>query len=423
MMKKNDIIEAEITSLGYSGEGVIKQKGMTVFVPRTVPGDRCRIRIRQVKEHYARGELVELKQASGIRVRSGCNAFENGCGGCQWLNINYQEQLRWKARLLKEALQFKGKMNFPVGEIIGMKEPFRYRNKLSLLNRNEKLVFMQENSDRTIILDHCRQEMEWNQKTFDALRKIPLPEEILQVHIRSVTEGNTGICFFVKKMTQNVNRACSRIMKEIKNVAGIGVAGYRDYHTVAGKSFLEQKVGGLIFRIPLNGFFQTNYTQARALQELVEKAAGASGNLLDLYCGTGFFSLPLAEKMKKVTGVENNPEAIRNAATNAIINKISNTEFVAADVRTFLKDQRPGVYGTVILDPPRPGCEPEVLQELLRLRPQVLVYISCSPDSLVRDLKVLTEKQYKVTECRPVDMFPHTYHIETLVRLELISRK
>lgn len=422
MQKKNDILEVEIASLGYGGEGVVKHKGSTIFVPRTVPGDRVRVRIRQAKEHYARGELVELLKPSGFRVRSGCNAFENGCGGCQWLNINYAEQLKWKTRLLKETVKFRGKMDFPVEDIVGMKEPFRYRNKLSLLNRKEKLVFMQEDSDRTIVFDRCNQETGTNQKVYEALRKIPLPEEILQVHIRSVTEGNAGICFFVKKMTQNVNRACSRIMKEIRNVAGIGVAGYRDYHTITGKSYLEQKVGGLLFRIPLNGFFQTNYTQARVLQEFVENAAGEPGNLLDLYCGTGFFSLPLARKAKRVTGVENNTEAIRNAGTNAVINGITNCEFIASDVLAFLQAQKPGVYQTIILDPPRSGCEPDVLKELLRIRPKTLAYISCSPESLVRDLKTLTEKQYKAVYCKPVDMFPHTYHIEALVKLELIPR-
>jgi 23S rRNA (uracil1939-C5)-methyltransferase len=419
-MRKNDIIEETITSLGYGGEGVSRKSQGTLFVPRTTPGDRVRVRIRQVKERYAHGELMDILKPSDQRVPSRCVSYEHGCGGCQWLHIQYEEQLRWKTRLLKDTLKFKGNMTFPVMDTIGMKDPYQCRNKLSLLNRDGDLVFMQENSDRSIRLDRCNQETLPNQKVYDRIRKIDLPEEILQVHLRSASDGSVGVCLFIKKMSMNVNRVCNRIMKENPEVKGIGVSGYRDYHTVAGKDFLEQKMKGLTFRIPLNGFFQTNYEQAQVMQDLLVKAAGAgkNDNILDLYCGAGFFSLPLAANFKTVTGVENHPESIRNAASNASLNRIQNARFAVADAGNFLKDQKPGFYQAIVLDPPRSGCDPAVLAELLRLRPRKIIYISCSPESLARDLSALTKNLYAVKLCRPVDMFPHTYHIETLVVLD-----
>ena len=421
MIRKNDTMEVTVTSLGYGGEGIAKNGDGSFFIPRAVPGDTVRIKIRQARDRYARAELLEVLRPSGMRVPSGCPAFEKGCGGCQWLNIRYPEQLRWKTRLLTDSLRFKGDLQVRVDDIVGMEKPNHCRNKLSLLNKNGRLVFMQENSDRTVFLDKCPQEIASNQKVYDGLKKIPLPDEVLQVHIRGDLKGNAGICLFVKRMTQNVNRACAKIMKEIKNVTGIGVSTYRDYHTVAGKGHLEQEIGGTVFRVPLNGFFQTNTVQAGVLQKMVADAVYPSGDALDLYCGSGFFALPLARKLRRVVGVENNRDAIKNAAVNADINNIENAEFISADVKEYLKTLRPGTFQTIVLDPPRSGFEPDVVRELLRLRPKTILYVSCSPESLARDLKELAKAIYRPVFCRPVDMFPHTFHIETLVKLEIKS--
>ncbi len=419
-MLKNEIIETEISSLNQNGEGVSKFNNNTIFVPRTIPGDRVKIKINRINNNNAGGELLKIIKPSEKRVKSGCNAFENGCGGCQWLHIGYREQLFWKREILCDMLKIKSKINIEVNEIIGMKNPAVCRNKFSFLNEHGSLVFMQESSKRTITLDNCPQEMEINNKVYEKLKKYHFPEVILQAHIRSSEEGKTGICFFVKRFQSEINKIGSRIIKDIKTIEGIGAASYREYHTISGRDYIEQKTGDYLYRIPLNGFFQTNYDQSGILLNLIDKSlVNVTGDVLDLYCGSGFFTLPAAAKAHKALGIDNNPAAIKFAGINAKINQIQNAEFIASDIKYVLKDLNTGMFQTVILDPPRSGCEPEVLKEILRIKPEKIIYISCSPETLARDLLILTGKNYKAVYCQPVDMFPHTYHIETLVTLEL----
>lgn len=418
-MQKNEMIEILITSIGYDGAGMAKRKDLDLFVPRSLPGNAVRVKIKNIRPHSAEGELVKIIKPSVKRVEPGCSAFENGCGGCQWLHMEYGEQLFWKKKLLTDVLKFQGNYSGGINDIIGMKNPSHCRNKLSLLNKDGRLVFMQENSSKTIFLDRCRQEIEGNQKVYDKMKDFSFPPEILQLHLRSNEDGKTGIHFFVKRFTPDVKRLGGKIMKEIKTVTGIGASSYREYRTIAGKDYLEQKIGNINYHIPLNGFFQTNYSQAGILQKLVEDCLPVrSGNVLDLYCGTGFFSLPAALKSSRVMGIENNPDSVKNAGMNAVLNKIGNVEFIASGSGRILKELKPGFFDTVILDPPREGCEIGVVHELQRLKPKTIVYISCSPKTLANDLKLLAEKAYKVVSCQGVDMFPHTFHIETVIKLE-----
>lgn len=418
--RTEEILELPVTGIGRSGEGLAFSKGVTVAIPRAIPGDTVRARVRRSVRSHADAELLDVLVPSPDRVATRCAAFDLGCGGCQWLQARYSRQLEWKKKILTDALARRTGQDIPVGDVIGMPVPDKCRNKMSFLNRRGRLVFMQENSDRTIHLDRCLQVTETCRKVFESLRKIPLPESVLQVHIRGAEDGTAGVAFFVSRMSGEVNRAAARIMKEIRAVAGVGASGYRDYHLIAGRPDLIEKIGTMEYRIPHNGFFQTNVRQARILLDLVMGMVPANpdGNILDLYCGTGFFTLPAARKCRQALGIENNLEAVKSAAANAALNGIQNANFIAGDAAGVLSEIPPGEFRTVILDPPRSGCEDGVVKALIAARPGTVIYVSCFPESLARDLKEFISGPYRVLSCRPIDMFPQTYHVETVVHLE-----
>ncbi len=419
MMRKNETAELQIFGLNNQGLGTAKYRDRMIPIPGTVPGDIVRVKISMQGNRHIKADLINIIKPSNKRIKSRCASFDRGCGGCRWLNMEYGEQLLWKNKTLRGLIKNYVNNSVQPDEIIGMEKPEKYRNKMSLINNNGRLVFIQENSGKSIFLDNCPMEISGISKVYDKLKNWNFPPDILQMHFRGTEDGSVGVCFFVKRMNPEVKKTGTKMMKEIKSVTGIGVSSYRDYHTIEGRDYLEQKINELIFHIPVNGFFQTNYTQAGILQNMVKESAGEdAGNVLDLYCGSGFFTLLTASAAKKVTGIENNIEAIKNAVINAKINKIENTEFIAADVKKTLKEIKKGFFRTFIMDPPRSGCGIDVIEEILRLKPEKIIYISCSPETLAGELRLLTEKAYKIKSFKPVDMFPHTVHIETMVELE-----
>jgi 23S rRNA (uracil1939-C5)-methyltransferase len=269
-----------------------------------------------------------------------------------------------------------------------------------------------------VVPQDCLVETEANQRAWAVLRTKELPPEVLQVHFRSAG-ADIGICLFVKRLTVRAREFAMDLFQSIPGAVGIGAAGYHDYQLVAGVGAVEQSLGGIRYRIPLNGFFQTNHQQALVLRDLAVTwlEPGKTDRVLDLYCGAGFFSLALARLSERVVAIESNHESTRAGIENARLNGLANVRFVTSDVAHGLTALRRGDFGLALLDPPREGCDPEVLRSLIRVQPRRIAYVSCSPETLGRDLRVLADAGYRLEFCQPVDMFPHTAHIELVAGL------
>lgn len=409
----------QVSALNEFGDGVIKHREQVVKIARTLPGDTVEYSIPAVSPRYVYGILQKLKHQSPDRVESQCAAFDSGCGGCQWLHFNYSKQVLWKTRLVRELLVQRCQQDVKVNQCIAADKLEGFRNKISLKNVNGKLFFMQEFNDLAVSPSRCRVESEANQDIWRWLRSKKIPTEIEQIHVRSNHAQQLGIHFFVRSFNQNLKDFADNIRSHNPSVVGIGASLRDDYRIVAGKEFLTEVCGDLQFQIPLNGFFQTNAQQSKILLDLVVKSLklGRAQTVLDLYSGVGFFSIALAQHCAKVVGIENNPGSVAAAVKNAALNQTNNCSFICDDVANGLKRFALAEFDSIVLDPPRSGCQEELLSELVRLHAEQIVYVSCSPSSLARDLKVLLKAGYRIGYCQPVDMFPHSSHVETIVRL------
>lgn len=292
---------------------------------------------------------------------------------------------------------------------------------MSFRNVKGRFVSMMDFNDTVIISDVCRVETIPNQKVRAKIYSLKIHPDIQQAHFRSTPSGQIGIHLFVSTVSKAVNEFATWCMDNIDGCVGVGAQSKKNYSVIVGEGNLMYKYKNLTYTIPANGFFQTNYTQAEVLLEtaLHQMACTRNDSVLDLYCGCGFFTLPLALRAKEVIGIENNNSSTANGIVNAKANNIHNISFLTRDVGIALNESPKNKYRYVLLDPPRSGCDEPALRALCAIAPERIVYISCSPQSLVRDLKLLLASGYTVTYCQPIDMFPHTAHMETVVTLRL----
>jgi len=426
--KKN--LTIKVTGLNEYGEGTAKQGKQTWKFSRTVPGDLVQVKAPEEDKAFVRAEVLNILQASENRLNPACPSFSEGCGGCQWLHIEYPVQLEWKRRIVADFLDRRSGLKPRVLPVLGMTypeedqsafNPRAYRNKMSLNNENGRLGFLKEYSHDLVYMKSCQAETKENQEVWLALKDRTFPPEILQVHLRS-SDKQVGLLFFVKKQIPELKTLAQNLMKEIPLIKGIACASYRSYEVLAGCESLEQRLGSLRFLIPHNGFFQTNYAQALVLQEEVLKLLDPQkkDRILDLYCGAGFFALALAGSCKEVLGIENSSASIENAWKNSELNQISNVNFVCKDAGFAFADEQVKKFKAdlVVLDPPREGCGPGLISGITRKHPRKIVYVSCYLESLSRDLKDFRSQGYLPSLCQPVDLFPHTFHVENIVVLE-----
>lgn len=414
-------IDGQIVAMNEYGDGEIHGNRKTIKVARTVVGDRVRVALPQTDKSYMYGNLVNLLQSSQKRVDPHCDAFNNGCGGCQWLHFDYAEQLKWKTKILREMLNKRLSTSIRVNDIIPMGMPYEFRNKMSFRNVKNRFVSMMDFNDTVVITDSCRVETIANQKARQKTFPLKIHPDIQQAHFRSTPSGQIGIHLYVTTVSKVVNEFAMWCMQNIDGCIGVGAQTKKKFDVIAGEGHLSYQYKNLIWKIPLNGFFQTNYPQAETLLEtaLSQMACTRNDRVLDLYCGCGFFTLPLALKAKEVIGIENNSSSTANAVVNANANNIRNISILTKDVGVALKELSGNKYRHVLLDPPRSGCDESALRALCAMAPEHIVYISCSLQSLVRDLKQLFAYGYTVTRCQPIDMFPHTAHMEIVVTLRL----
>lgn len=418
-LKVGEEISLLVERLGVYGEGVAHWQGFTVFVEGALPGEEVVVKVVEVKATYARAHLQEMKAASPHRVRPPCPVFGR-CGGCQLQHLTYLEQLKIKRQKVVDALERIGKLKgVEVLPCVPSPHPLGYRNKIQLPLGKGLYAF---NSHDLVEIERCLIHTPLGEKAFQALRKFTIPglKHLLiktavhtnQVLVVLITAGKEDLSALAKEMIA-VLPEIKGIVENIAPKQGNRILG-PTFRTLAGQSFIEDKIGEFIFKVSPSSFFQVNPQQAENLYQKAIEAAALTGSerVLDAYCGVGTLSLYAARYAKEVVGIEVVKEAIEDARSNALRNKIGNVTFHVAQV-----EKCPlAPHEVAILNPPRKGCDPLLLKKLALMKPHI-VYISCDPATLARDLAYLVSQGYRVDMVEPFDMFPQTTHVETLVKL------
>ena len=451
--KKNDLVTLEITDLGSSGEGIGKVDGYTLFVKDALIGDVIEAKIIKTKKNSCYGRLMTILTPSPARVEARCPQAR-ACGGCQIQPLDYAKQLEYKENKVKELLDRVGKVSDYVMEpIIGMEDPWYYRNKAQFpvgtskegeivtgfyAGRTHSIVPVQEcfiqHPLNEQLMAIVRQWMnEFNVTAYDETKQTGLVRHIF-TRIGKYT-GEVMVCLVINgkkipkpevlierlKAVEGMTSICLNINRENTNV----ILG-KTIKCLWGQDYITDKIGDIAYRISPLSFFQVNPIQTQKLYGTASEYAELTGNetVWDLYCGIGTISLFLAKAAKKVCGVEIVPEAIADAKENAKLNGIENADFFVGKAEDVLPEQydKYGVYADVIVvDPPRKGCDEKLLQCMVEMAPKRIVYVSCDPATLARDLNFLEANGYKVKKVRCTDMFPHSTHVETVCLLNRMS--
>ena len=446
-VEKGKKYEVEITSLGSSAEGVGRFHDFTIFVPHALPGEKVEVTITEVKKNYAKAKILQLLQKSLDRVEPACAIYQQ-CGGCQLQHLSYSAQLQVKKQQVIDAITRIGKQNdVPVYETLGAASPWNYRNKMQFpigkIKGRTVIGCFAQGSHNIIDTENCHIQKELNNDIVNAVREvvttlaIPVYDEdrhtgILRHVIGRV--GKNGECMVVlvtavqelRKTRDIIRMLRDRLPKLVSIQQNIqtyhnNVIMGRDTVLLWGRPTIHDAIGKLTFHISPRSFFQVNTAQAEVLYNKALEYANLTGDetVIDAYCGTGTISLFLARKARQVYGIEIVKPAIVDAQKNARDNHVKNAEFIVGDAtivmpRLYKRGIRADV---VVVDPPRAGCTPVVLETFAHMKPQRIVYVSCNPASLARDLAILDGLGYKAVKVQPVDMFPMTAHVETVCLL------
>ena len=431
----------KIHGLGSSGEGVGKIDGLAVFVEGALPNEEVLAEIDTRKKNYAVGRLVEVVKKSSERVEPFCPLYKD-CGGCQLQHLSYTAQLKWKRQQVVDAIERIGKISgVEIFDTLGMENPLRYRNKMQFpVGKNLQIGCYARGSHKIIDTQSCMIQNELNDKILAAVRNVaqkfnlqPYNEDTHKGFLRHVM-GRVGcngefmiVLVTATKNFPNEKNFVRALLKELTNITSIqqnvqtfhnNVILGHDTKILYGKPTIHDKIGKLSFNISARSFFQVNTAQAEILYKTALDFAELHGHetIIDAYCGTGTISLFMAKKARKVIGVEVVSSAIADAKKNARENNIRNAEFIVGDVVKVL----PRIFepaDIVIVDPPRAGCDKKVLETFAAMQPEKIIYVSCNPATLARDLKILYELGYQTKKIQPVDMFPFTSHVESVAQL------
>ncbi|VBB08558.1 rna methyltransferase trma active site [Lucifera butyrica] len=439
----------DIENLGHSGEGVGRFENFTVFVPYALPGEQVKVRIETVKKNYAAGRLLEIVKVSPARIEPRCPVFYQ-CGGCQLQHLDYVSQLAVKRQTVMNAVTRIGKLaGITVHPTLGADNPWFYRNKMQypvgLLKGETAVGCYAQGTHEIIETETCFIQNEINNsiarqvKELAAAMKIPVYNEttgrgVLR-HVLGRVGTATGEVMVVlvtateelpqsDKLVAALRGKIPGLVSVIQNVNSKRNNVILGSHsrTLWGQDTIADRLSDFTFRISARSFFQVNTVQAEKLYNQALEYAGLSLQdvAIDAYCGTGTITLFLAKQAARVYGIEVVPESIEDARLNARHNGVSNVEFFVGDaVEVMPKLFRQGIRPkTVVVDPPRAGCAPKVLETFAAMEPERIVYVSCNPSSLARDLALLADSGYLAAEIQPVDMFPNTYHVEAIALLQ-----
>jgi 23S rRNA (uracil1939-C5)-methyltransferase len=444
MLKKNDQVVVTIEDIGAEGEGIGKYEGYTLFIKDTLVGDKAKVKVMKAGKTYGYARLMELIEPSSYRVQPRCPIADK-CGGCQLMHMDYKKQLEYKENKVRSCLsRIGGFTEIPMEPICGMEEPYYYRNKAQFpVGRNKEgrltIGFYAGRTHSIIDTQHCYIGAKVNTEILKFIRGFletyriePYDEETHKGLLRHILtrvgfqSGEIMVCLVIngqdfphkQEMVEGLRKipGMKSICLNINTAKTNVILGDRVV-PVWGEPYITDSIGPISYRISPLSFYQVNPEQTKKLYELALEYAGLTGSevVWDLYCGIGTISLFLAQKARLVYGVEIIPQAIEDAKKNAELNGITNAKFYVGAAEEVLprKYREEKIEADVIVvDPPRKGCDQSLLDTILAMAPKKVVYVSCDPATLARDLKYLCEKDYELVKVRPVDQFSHSVHVE-----------
>ncbi|RNC29428.1 MAG: 23S rRNA (uracil-C(5))-methyltransferase RlmCD [Candidatus Dichloromethanomonas elyunquensis] len=427
----------EIVRLASDGAGVGYLNGKAVFVPGMLPGEKGTVRITEEKKSYQRADVAKIINPSPQRQAPPCSVYSS-CGGCDLQHINYAYSLEWKRLWVKDALvRIGGIQDVAVEPVIGMDDPWRYRNK-AVLHRDQegRLGYYKEKTKEVIQFDDCLLLSKNINQRIRKLRDI-LGKDYPGIKTAALRESNRGKGLLLLEGNTKDEVEIESLIRELKeegtfspHICSIAIPTNSQDFAGSGPQYLNEHMDDLRFRVSPRAFLQVNSVQTKKIYGIVLDWAGLTGKeeVWDLYCGIGTISLMLAKRAKHVTGIEENPAAVEDAALNVRDNKISNVTLIQGKVEEKVKglSQIPDL---AVTDPPRAGMEPSVIKRILEIKPPKIIYVSCDPATLARDLKILlandkgTEESYILKKVQPVDMFPWTRHVESIIMMTYSGSK
>ncbi|MBM6962883.1 23S rRNA (uracil(1939)-C(5))-methyltransferase RlmD [Phocaeicola plebeius] len=455
-----------ITDVAAEGKAVAKVNELVIFVPYVVPGDVVDLQVKRKKNHYAEAVAVKFHEKSPLRTEPFCSHF-GVCGGCKWQCLSYEEQLKYKQKQVFDNLTRIGKVELPeFRPILGSEKTRFYRNKLEFTFSNKRWLTEEEVKqdvkydqmnavgfhipgafDKVLAIDKCWLQDDISNQIRNAVRDYAYAHDfpffdlrtqeglLRNIMIRTSSTGELMVVLQCKVTDDEGRRKMEEILQfmadsfpQITSLMYVinnkcnDTIGDLDVEVFKGNDHIFEEMEGLRFKVGPKSFYQTNSEQAYNLYKVAREFAGLTGNELvyDLYTGTGTIANFVARQARKVVGIEYVPEAIEDAKVNSALNGIDNTLFYAGDMKDILTNDFIAEHGrpdVIITDPPRAGMHNDVIDVILAAEPKRIVYVSCNPATQARDLQLLDGK-YKVTAVQPVDMFPHTHHVENVVQLE-----
>ncbi|MTH54237.1 23S rRNA (uracil(1939)-C(5))-methyltransferase RlmD [Bacillus mangrovi] len=451
-VQKNEYYDLTFEDLTHEGAGVAKVQGFPIFVQNVLPGESAKVKIIKVKKGFAFGRLMALTEESPERVEAPCPIYKE-CGGCQLQHLSYKGQLDFKQKQVENVLSRIGKLDLDritVHPTLGMNDPWNYRNKAQVPvgEREGALVagFYQQRSHEIIDMQKCLIQQAENDDVVQAVKEIcsrrgirAYKEETHKGWLRHImvrygqVSGEMMVVFVTRTndfphKTEIIEEITSRfgqvksIVQNI-NIKRTNVIFGDETNVLWGEEYIYDSIGDIRFAISARSFYQVNPEQTKVLYDKALEYAELTGEetVIDAYCGIGTISLFLAQKAKKVYGVEIVPEAIEDAKRNAELNGLNNAEFGVGEAEVVIPNwYKQGIKAdTIVVDPPRKGCDEALLKTILDMKPKRVVYVSCNPGTLARDLQVLEQGGYETVEVQPVDMFPQTMHCEAVAKIVL----
>ena len=449
MLSKNKEYVVDIVDIGQGGVGIGKYEGFTVFIEGGLIQDKVKVIISKSKKNYAVGDIVEILEKSPFRVDRICSDDLKDCGGCQIQELDYNKQLELKTNEVKQVISRIGKLeNVEIHETIGMQSPCRYRNKAQFpiqnINGSTAIGFYKKKSHDVIPTNMCVIQHDINDKIIKIIKTYI---QAYNVSIYNETTHTGVLRHLVTKVGFTTNEVMVVLvangtnlphLNELASVLKENILGFKtlvlnvnkaktnvilgkENKVIYGNGKINDYIGDLVFEISPLSFFQVNPVQTEVLYNKALEYAELKENdtVFDIYCGIGSISLFLAQKATKVYGIEIVEDAIKDAKINAKLNNLNNVEFYVGKAEEVV----PKMYSegktanVVVVDPPRKGCDEKVLDTIVSMKPDRVVYVSCNPSTLARDLAYLDERGYKCVEIQPVDMFPHTMHVECCAKI------
>ena len=396
-------MNVEIVKFDNFGNGIGYLNDKIIFVPKTIPGDIVNVKILKEKKKFLEGELIEIIKPSKIRIKPVCPYFDK-CGGCDLMNISISETLDYKLNKVNELIE-KTKLDYKVEEIIKSDNYYNYRNKVTLKVKNGKIGYFKNNTHELVEVNYCY-------ICNDVINNLTK-----DINILNIVDGEVIIrCNYSSDILLNINSKdkIENIDKLISNHKIVGII--QNDKTIYGENYFIDKINNYLFKVSYNSFFQINPFICSKLFYLIEKYTENSNNVIDLYCGVGTLSIVTSKNANYVLGVEIVENAIIDANLNKTLNNKNNLEFICNDTKKII-DKINSNFDTIILDPPRSGVSSKVIEKIIKENINKIIYVSCNPQTLVRDLKLL-ENDYDIKVFKLLDMFPNSEHVESFVLLE-----